>query len=91
MKSENVLLVEVKGVYGKELWYPVGPAKMAAAVVGLTGKLTINPFDVGCLNALGITVEEDRPKDGKIYALTGGRDSRCIMNGNTWAESEVEK
>ena len=32
---------------------------------------------------------QDKPKEGKVYALTGGRGSRCIANGNTWAESEV--
>ena len=34
---------------------------------------------------------EDKPEAGKIYALTGGPGSRCIANGNTWAESEVEQ
>ena len=32
----------------------------------------------------------DKPEAGKIYALTGARGSRCIANGNTWAESEVK-
>ena len=32
---------------------------------------------------------EDKPQEGKVYALTGARGSRCIANGNTWAESEV--
>jgi len=34
---------------------------------------------------------EDKPEAGKIYALTGGPGSRCIANGNTWAESEVDQ
>tara|TARA_R100000231_G_scaffold119326_3_gene89435 strand:- start:414 stop:599 length:186 start_codon:yes stop_codon:yes gene_type:complete len=33
---------------------------------------------------------EDKPKAGKIYALTGTSSSRCIANGNTWSESEVK-
>ena len=33
---------------------------------------------------------EDKPEAGKVYALTGARDARCIANGNTWAESEVQ-
>ena len=33
--------------------------------------------------------KEDKPEAGKVYALTGARGSRCIANGNTWAESEV--
>ena len=32
---------------------------------------------------------KDEPVAGKTYALTGGPGSRCIANGNTWAESEV--
>ena len=32
---------------------------------------------------------QDKPKAGKVYALTGAPGSRCIANGNTWAESEV--
>mgnify|MGYP003124014031 CR=1 FL=1 len=31
----------------------------------------------------------DKPEAGKVYALTGGPDSRCIANGNSWSESEV--
>lgn len=31
------------------------------------------------------------PEYGKQYALTGGTDKKCIMNGNTWADSEVKK
>ena len=32
---------------------------------------------------------QDKPVGGKVYALTGGPNSRCIANGKTWAESEV--
>lgn len=32
----------------------------------------------------------DKPEEGKVYALTGGLGSRCIANGNSWAESEVK-
>jgi len=34
---------------------------------------------------------EDKPEAGKIYALTGAPGSRCIANGYTWAESEVQE
>ncbi len=34
-------------------------------------------------------IKEDKPAAGKVYALTGTSSSRCIANGNTWAESEV--
>ena len=35
-------------------------------------------------------VKEDKPEEGKVYALTGGPGARCIANGNTWKESEVK-
>jgi hypothetical protein len=31
---------------------------------------------------------EDRPEDGKVYALTG---EKSIASGNTWKDSEVKK
>ena len=36
------------------------------------------------------SIEEDKPKEDKVYALTGGPGSRCIANGNSWKESEVK-
>ena len=33
--------------------------------------------------------EEDKPEAGKIYALTGDPGSKCIANGNSWAESAI--
>jgi len=35
--------------------------------------------------------KEDKPENGKVYALTGAPGSRCIANGYTWAESEVQE
>ena len=37
-----------------------------------------------------IKVEKDKPKEDKVYALTGARGTACIANGNTWKESEVK-
>ena len=34
--------------------------------------------------------KEDKPEDGKVYSLTGGPGTACILNGNTWKESEVK-
>ena len=34
--------------------------------------------------------KEDKPKEGKVYALTGGPNDKCIANGNSWSESEVK-
>ena len=36
------------------------------------------------------TKEEDKPEEGKVYALTGAKGTACILNGNTWKESEVK-
>ena len=33
--------------------------------------------------------KKDKPEAGKLYALTGGTGSKCIANGNTWAESVI--
>ena len=38
----------------------------------------------------GDAVKEDKPVDGNVYALTGGPGTKCIANGNTWADSLVE-
>jgi hypothetical protein len=35
--------------------------------------------------------EKNKPEPNKIYALTGVKDSKCIANGYSWAESEVKK
>ena len=32
---------------------------------------------------------QDKPEEGKVYALTGGPGAKCIANGFSWAESEV--
>ena len=31
---------------------------------------------------------KDKPEGGKTYALTGGPNDKCILNGNSWKESE---
>lgn len=33
--------------------------------------------------------KEDKPEEGKVYALTGGPGDKCIANGNTWSDSVV--
>ena len=33
---------------------------------------------------------EDKPEQGKVYALFGAKGEACIAKGNTWAESEVK-
>ena len=35
--------------------------------------------------------QTDKPEEGKIYALTGVTDSKCILNGYSWKESEVKE
>ena len=36
------------------------------------------------------TKQEDKPEEGKVYALTGAKGTACIANGNTGKESEVK-
>ena len=33
---------------------------------------------------------KDKPEEGRTYALTGKKGQPSIVNGNTWAESEVK-
>ena len=35
-------------------------------------------------------MKNNKPEYGKQYALTGGKEDKCIMNGNSWEESEVK-
>jgi|TARA_Y100000590_G_scaffold231321_1_gene260682 hypothetical protein len=35
-------------------------------------------------------VDKGKPEAGKVYALTGKTGDKCILNGNTWEESEVK-
>ena len=44
----------------------------------------------GCEYIVDASKKEEKPKEGKVYALTGGPNDKCIANGNTWAESEVK-
>lgn len=43
------------------------------------------------VNFYKVEKKEDKPEYGKVYALTGGPDEKCISNGNSWADSEVVK
>ena len=44
----------------------------------------------GCEYIVKKKPKKDKPVAGKTYALTGARGTRCIANGNSWAESEVQ-
>ena len=43
----------------------------------------------GRKDAVSHSKKQDKPEAGKLYALTGAPGSKCIANGNTWAESVV--
>ena len=30
----------------------------------------------------------DKPQPGRLYRLTGGKNSKCIANSNSWSDSE---
>jgi hypothetical protein len=36
-------------------------------------------------------IKKDKPEANKQYALTGGPGDKCISNGNSWKESEVNE
>ena len=38
-----------------------------------------------------MSLHEDKPEQGKVYSLFGGKGEPCIAKGNTWAESEVKE
>ena len=44
----------------------------------------------GCEYIVKKEPKKDKPVAGKTYALTGARGTRCIANGNSWTESEVQ-
>ena len=35
--------------------------------------------------------QEDKPEEGKVYALTGVPGARCISNGFSWKDSVVDE
>lgn len=48
-------------------------------------------IQIGRWNKPYIFTKEDKPEVGKVYALTGGSDDKCLSNGNTWGESVVKE
>ena len=55
-----------------------------------TGLVTMNDPVINPGTVLDKYSKKDKPQEGKIYALTGTRNDKCILNGNTWKESEVK-
>ena len=54
----------------------------------MTKKYKLNKFTMN--EDVYVPKETDKPKEGKVYALTGAKGTACISNGNTWKESEVK-
>jgi hypothetical protein len=54
-----------------------------------TGYLTMNDPVINPGTTLYPYTKKDKPVEGKTYALTGTKNDKCILNGNTWKESEV--
>ncbi len=50
----------------------------------------VEPLFMAAPEYLGQLLAKDKPAEGKTYALTGGPKDKCILNGNTWSESEVK-
>jgi len=55
-----------------------------------TGKLTMNNPVINPGTTLYPYTKKDKPEEGKTYLLTGTKNDKCILNGNTWKESEVK-
>ena len=55
----------------------------------MTKKKRRNLLAEKMLKAKPEDLPQDKPVYGKQYALTGAPGEKCIMNGNTWKESEV--
>ena len=45
----------------------------------------------GLAKKFALECTSNKPQANKVYALTGGPGSKCIANGNSWAESEVKE
>ena len=55
-----------------------------------TGLITMNDPTVNPGTTLYKYCKKDKPEAGKTYALTGTKKDKCLLNGNTWEESEVK-
>lgn len=79
---------EAKKIVGNQPTYAL--KNMVKALQMLTFLNT--PEDWKRLEAAKIVLKgdpKDKPEPFKQYALTGGPGVKSIVNGNTWAESEV--
>ena len=57
-------------------------------------KVTHHPSNrANCPQCMDLWIEREnnRPKPGVQYALTGGFGTKSIANGNSWSESEVKE
>ena len=55
-----------------------------------TGLLTMNDPTVNPGTVLHKYCKKDKPVEGKTCALTGTKKDKCLLNGNTWKESDVK-
>ena len=58
----------------------------------MKNKWSYRKIKVGFMGSENLILEKEfKPLDGKFYALTGGPGTKCIANGNTWADSLVRE
>ena len=76
----------------------INPGKVFIAWDDFPGSVSydISEINKGQGNGIGIGIytedkfmNENKPQEGKVYALTGGPGAKCISNGNSWSDSEV--
>jgi len=72
---------------------PTNKAEFLLVLEKVTANLRMNDMNrMRLLNAaMAEKFKENKPEEGKIYALTGAPGETCIANGNTWMESEIKE
>lgn len=79
----SVVIHDVKERYGKVRF-------LVSPLCG-KGSIWVESFDEFFIDSFDQKFDqENKPEEGKIYALTGGLNDKCIVNGNSWEESEVK-
>jgi hypothetical protein len=76
----------------KDLFLEYDPDYDVWVVVDAVNKKSLGKFDTyPKAKKFALECTSNKPQENKVYALTGGPGSKCIANGNSWAESEVKE
>ena len=76
----------------KDLFLEYDPDNDVWFVFNEVSKYRLGKFDTYPeAKKFALECTSNKPEANKVYALTGGPGSKCIANGNTWAESEIKE